>query len=160
MVSKKEKENIRPQKEVTAEEEADNLLHVYGGGTDLSKCLDVIRHQFDVIQARSQLLLTLATLALTITGFSGPKIAQTNAFARYTIAMGISFVLAAVIVLLTGGLRIRWITQFKEDEPHKILSDIIRYRNRKTRLYMWELSLLVIGLAGYVASVITFLMFA
>lgn len=144
---------------ISADNEAKNLINIYGGPDALPRCLDVIRHQFDVIQARSHLLLTLATLALTITGFSGPKIAQTNLFARYSIAFGIGFVLLAVIVLLAGGLRIRWITQFADNPPAKVLAEIIHYRNQKTRLYMLELSLLVIGLSGYVASVITYLMY-
>lgn len=144
---------------ISAESEANNLIKIYGGPSALPRCLEVVRHQFDVIQARSHLLLTLATLALTITGFSGPKIAQTNAFARYSIAFGIGFVLLAVIVLLVGGLRIRWITQFADEQPADVLTEIIYYRNQKTRLYMWELSLLVIGLSGYVASVITYLLY-
>ncbi len=98
-------------------------------------------------------------LALTITGFSGPKIVQTNLFARYSMVLGIIFVLAAMLILLVGGLRIRWVTQMIGDTPRATLSSIILYRNRKTCLYFVELSLLVIGLTGYVASVVTYLLF-
>lgn len=143
---------------VDPETEADRLEIIYPGETGFSKSLDIIRHQFDVIQARSQLLLTVGTLALTITGFSGPAIARSGVFARYSMAIGIVFVLAAIIVLLTGGLRIQWITQFVSTDRRQILVDIIQYRDRKTKLYMLELTLLVVGLSFYVASVVAYLM--
>lgn len=150
--------HVKPWR-IDPESEAENLLKLYGGDSGLSKCLDVIRHQFDVIQARSQLLLTLATLALTITGFSGPTIARTNDFARATMAIGIVFVLMAIVLLLRGGLRIQWITQFHHPNPKDLLIEIMRYRDSKTQLYRTELTLLVIGLASYVTSVVTYLVY-
>jgi hypothetical protein len=151
-----EPKKLPPPSEVTPQEEADHLLALFGG--ELARCIEFIRHQFDVIQARSHLLLTLGTLALTITGFSGAKIAQTGLFARYSMAFGIVFVLSALIILLLGGLRIRWTTQIIGNDPQETLSRIIRYRNQKTRLYFVELTLLVIGLTSYVASVVSYLM--
>jgi uncharacterized membrane protein YjjB (DUF3815 family) len=71
--------------------------------------------------------------------------------------VGIVFVLAALIVLLTGGLRIQWMTQFVSTDRRQMLIDIIQYRDQKTTLYMIELSLLVIGLSFYVASVVAYL---
>jgi uncharacterized membrane protein YjjB (DUF3815 family) len=142
---------------VDPESEAQRLEIIYPGEAGFSKSLDIIRHQFDVIQARSQLLLTVGTLALTITGFSGPAIARSGVFARYSMTFGIVFVLAALIVLLTGGLRIQWMTQFVSTDRRQMLIDIIQYRDQKTTLYMIELSLLVIGLSFYVASVVAYL---
>jgi ABC-type uncharacterized transport system permease subunit len=144
---------------ISPEEEASRLLSLYGGSSHLGECLDVLRDQFNVIQVRFQFVLTLATLALTITGFSGPRIAQTNAFARYSMAIGIFLVLVSVVVLLVGGLRIRWISQFKEADPSMVLAGIILYRNSKTRVYYWVLTTLVVGLTCYVASVITYLLY-
>lgn len=144
-------------KVITPGEEADYLLELYDGR--LSSCLEFLKQHFNVIQARSQLLLTICTLALTITGFSGPKIAQTNLFAQYSMVTGIVFVLATMVILLLGGLRIRWVTQLIGDTPRETLASIILYRNRKTRLYFIELSLLVIGLSSYVSSVVTYLLF-
>lgn len=142
-----------------ADEEARHLVELFGGAGHLPAIMELLRHHFDVIQGRSQLLLTLATLALTITGFSGPKIVQTNLFARYSMVVGIVFVLTALIVLLSGGLRIRWMTQFLGGEPEVTIVRIIRYRNQKTKLYFVELALLVIGMTAYVASVVTYLLY-
>lgn len=142
------------------ETEARQLLAMHPGPRQLAECMQFLRHQFDVIQARMQILLTLSTLALTITGFSGPKIAQTNLFARVSMAVGIVFVLTALLVLLKNGLRLRWISQFTETDPEKILADIIRYRDGKTITYGKALSLLLVGLASYVASVVAFLIYS
>jgi len=148
---------MNTEKIIEPGEEADYLLDLYEG--KLSACLEFLKQHFNVLQARSQLLLTICTLALTITGFSGPQIVQTNLFARYSMVLGIVFVLAAMVILLLGGLRIRWVTQMIGDTPQTTLSSIIRYRNRKARLYFAELTLLVVGLTSYVASVVTFLLF-
>lgn len=149
---------MKRQPLLSPEDEARMTLDMLGGPANLGKCMEFLRHHFDVIQARSQLLLTLSTLALTITGFSGVKIAQTNAFARYSMALGIVFVLAGMVLLLVGGLRIRWTTQLFEKSSQETIVRIIRYRNSKTRLYFAELTLLVIGLGAYVAAIITYLM--
>lgn len=136
-------------------EEADRLLSWHDG--ELAACLTDLNLQFQVLQTRSQLLLTLATLTLTITGFSGPKIAQTNALARYSIALGLVFVLISTILVLIGTLRIQWMTQVEAETPRATLVAILTYRNQKSALYRVELLLLVIGLACYVTSVVTYL---
>jgi hypothetical protein len=138
-------------------EEAERLLRWHGGPGGMPQCLQAINLQFQVIQGRSQLLLTLSTLTLTITGFSGPKIAQTNDLARWSIALGLVFVLVSTLLVLIGTLRINWMTQLADDDEQRTLEAILAYRNRKTALYRWELLLLVIGLACYVTSVVTYL---
>jgi hypothetical protein len=148
---------IAQKKVIGPAEEAQYLLGLYDG--KLSSCLEFLKQHFNVIQAWSQLLLTICTLALTITRFSGTQIVQTNLFARYSMVLGIVFVLLVMVILLLGGLRIRWVTQMIAETLQATLSSIIRYRNRKTRLYFAELSLLVVGLTSYVVSVMTFLLY-
>lgn len=136
-------------------EEARVLL---GRFASLTECQRVITHQFDVLQARTHMMLTLATLTLTITGFSGPKIAASNVVSQYTMVLGLIFVLAAVVVTLGGTLRIRWLTQVGQGDAEGVLVDMIGYRNQKTRLFRIELTLLVLGLTFYVASVVTYML--
>ena len=143
--------------ELEPKDEAAWLLKLYDNS--LSSCVSMVQDQLNVIQARSQFLLTLGTLTLTITGFSGPKIAETNAFSRYSIAMGIALVLCSIMMMLLATNRIRWVTRVGLEDPELILVTILGYRNKKTRFYQIELYLLVIGLAFYVASVISFLIF-
>jgi len=137
-------------------EEAAHLLELYGGGERLAVCLELVSRQFAVIQTRTQLLLTLATITLTITGFSGPRIAASGTPARLLLASGLALVLAAVVVLLST-LRIRYLTQFTGHDARTTLERAIAYRNRKTRWYLVELSLLTCGLTAYVGAVLIYL---
>jgi hypothetical protein len=138
-------------------EEADILLAQQGGPERLGDCIRVISAQFVVIQTRTQVLLTLATITMTVTGFSGPKIASTGLFARIAMASGLLLVLAAVTILLTT-LRIRFLTQFRGGDARDTLTQIIAYRNRKARMYLSHLFLLVAGLACYVMAVVDYLL--
>ena len=140
---------------MTPDEEARSLVERLG---TLTASQQLITHQFDVLQSRTHMMLTLATLTLTITGFSGPKIAASNAVSQYTMILGLVFVLAAVVVTLGGTLRIRWLTQIGQGDAVQVIRDMIVYRNQKTRLFRIELTLLVLGLTFYVASVITFML--
>ena len=148
--------NSPPQ--LSEQQEAQHLLKIHGGAEQLPRCLDLLSQQLNVIQSRSQLLLTLSTLTLTITGFSGPQIAQSSSFARYSMSMGIIFVLFSMVLLLLSSLKIRWISQFSGDNTEEILIRALSYRNQKTKLYGIELFLLVIGLACYVSSLISYLL--
>lgn len=136
------------------EHEAAAILAMYQG--DLAKALDVLARQFTVMQTRSQLLLTLATITLTITGFSGPRIAASGLAARWCMGLGLVLVLAGVLVLLVG-LRIRWSTQFAGCDPQSVVTHALRYRNAKMRGYLGQMALIGAGIAFYVASVIAYL---
>jgi hypothetical protein len=143
--------------ELSPTQEAEHLLRLFKDS--LVDCIGFVQNQFNVIQARSQFLLSLGTLTLTITGFSGPKIAATNLFARLSIAGGIFMVLCSMLMLLLATNRIKWVSQVDEGQPKETLRVIIGYRNKKTSYYQIELMLLVIGLSMYVASVIAYLIF-
>ncbi len=135
-------------------EEATQMLAVHG---NYATCEDILSREFGAILQRTQVLLTLATLTLTITGFSGPSIAESGPFSRYTMVVGLVFVLAAILVALVGILRVRWTTQYATQEPVQALEAIIAYRNDKTRKFVVGMILLVIGLCLYVASLTAFL---
>jgi len=140
-------------------EEARHLLQVGGG---LHGALQMLVTQFGVLQTRSQVLLTVSTLALTITGFSGPRIAQSGDFSRLAMAVGLVFVLGSMLLIIGGSLRIRWVTQFSAPAgggDEALVAQILCYRDRKTRLFGWELALLLAGLAAYVAAVVVYFLF-
>lgn len=123
---------------------------------DAARTYDVVRTQFLVLQQRSQLLLTLATITLTITGFSGPKMVQSGSFTRIAMCLGLALVLAAVLVLLSG-LRVKWLSQFDAGTAEATLAEAIAYRDRKTLQFQAEIVLLGLGIASYVAAVIAYL---
>lgn len=136
--------------------EAARLLRVTGG---LRPALDVLMAQFNVLQSRSHLLLTLGTLALTITGFSGPKIAASGAFPRYSLAAGLVLVLAGLIMIIRSGLGVHWVTQFsgETDEDHVLA--VINYRDAKTRAYFAQTLVLMAGLTAYVLGIAYYFLF-
>lgn len=140
----------------THHEEARRLLALGGGPRG---ALDLLVAQFGVLQTRSQVLLTVSTLALTITGFSGPRIAQSGDFSRLAMAVGLVLVLGSMLLIIGGSLRIRWVTQFRAPPgggDEELVAQILCYRDRKTRLFGWELGLLLAGLAAYVAAVVVY----
>ena len=138
------------------EAEAHRLLQLTGG---LRPALDVLMAQFNVLQSRSHLLLTLGTLALTITGFSGPKIAASGAFPRYALAAGLVLVLAALIMIIRGGLAIRWVTQFHGATAEEQVLAVIHYRNTKTHAYFSQTLVLTAGLTCYVLAIVFYFLF-
>jgi hypothetical protein len=137
-------------------DEAAYLLSLHQGSA--AEAMKVLSSQFTVIQSRTQVLLTLATLTLTITGFSGPRIAHSGAFARYAMSAGLGFVLLGLIGLLWGSLRIRWLTQYVDADPQRAIAAMVTQRNRRTIGFAIQLVLLVAGLSCYVAAVIAFLL--
>ncbi|MCJ8329323.1 MAG: hypothetical protein HRT89_02220 [Lentisphaeria bacterium] len=142
---------------MTEEDESKELYKLHNG--DLKACLDTLHHQFSVLQSRSQLLLSLATITLTITGFSGPAIAKSHNVAAIMLSIGVVIVLASIIVMLIGTLRVNWITQLVESNSSATsLIRALQYRNKKTRWYIAELFLIVIGLSFYVVSLVIYLL--
>ena len=71
--------------------EAQNLYRL----TDkqMMRSLEVLERQMNVLHTRSQVLLSLAGIVVTVTGFSGRVIAGTGIFAKITIVLGLSVVL-------------------------------------------------------------------
>ena len=137
----------------------DEARHLLALGEGLNGALKLLMTQFNVLQTRSQVLLTVSTLALTITGFSGPRIAQSGALPRYLMAGGLVFVLASMLLILGGSLRIRWVTQFRAPAgggDEALVAQIVCHRDRKTRLFFLELCLLLTGLAAYVAAIVIY----
>lgn len=149
---------LRPERAhiQTPEQELDYLLEIHGK-ENYSKVFDVIVKQFDVLQSRAQLLLGLVTISLTITGFSGPKIAASNTFSKVGIAVGLLFILISAVLMLMGPLQLRWGTRRCKDTIHDSLVHLIVRRNERTKKYHQASAFLIAGLTGYVGSVVGFL---
>lgn len=138
-------------------DEARRLLACYGNTPEaLGKAMERVTWQFNTIQSRSQLLLTLATITLTITGFSGPKIAQSSTAARWGLSVGLLLVMIAVILLLSN-LRIRWLSLFLTGDAERDLAAMMQHRNEKTRWYLVQITILGTGLVTYVSAIIIYL---
>ena len=136
---------------LTPREEAQQILKDHHD--DYPASLDVIIEQFTKLQNRSQILLTVATIALTVTGFSGSKIAATGSIPRLLIVTGLLFVLSGIIVLLCQTLTLKWATQIRLPSQEETLEAILVHRNKKTHTYGVALILVVTGLSLFVSSI-------
>ncbi|TVR44984.1 MAG: hypothetical protein EA402_05470 [Planctomycetota bacterium] len=138
--------------------EARRLLSLHGGALD--KALGHVEGHLGVIQTRSQFLLTIGTLALTITGFSGPKIAEASRVSAIGMSIGLLLVLSALVLLLLGSLRIRWLSYLVQDDHVAAVAAAVAWRDRKARWFLLQLLLLVAGLSAYVLAVVWYFLLA
>jgi hypothetical protein len=142
-------------RQLSLQEEVENLRRIYVSEREI---LGRLTDSFTVIQSRAQLLLSLIALCLTITGFSGPKIAAAHDFSRYAIVFGLFFVLLSALLLLSGPLQLRWVTQYQAKTGDETISCLLQRRNSRSRRYHLASLSLIVGLSGYVGSVICFLL--
>lgn len=143
-------------KKLTDSEEVEYLKQLYGGDNVMG-IYESLRESFNVLQLRSQLLLSLIVVCLTITGFSGPRIAESGPLARIALFGGVLGVLVAAVILVAGPLRIRWITQWASSDSNETIRLLICRRNNRTKLYHAAAGTLLVGLTGYVLSLAAFL---
>lgn len=135
----------------SAEEEADHLLALYDA--DAGKTLGVLHGQLTNLTGRAQVLLQLAGLTITVTGFSGASIARSGPIAAWLVVSGLVVVLVAASLSMGGILRIRWMTQLAPTTLRASIIYAIEMRDRKTRIFGRSLALLIVGLALYIGSV-------
>ena len=83
--------------------------------------------------------------------------AQSNAYSRFFIGFGLCFVLASIIAIVAGPLRLRWMTEWRAGTLDETLIENIKRRGVKTRLYRLATILLLIGLSGYLLSLVFYL---
>jgi len=72
--------------------------------------------------------------------------------------LGVVSVLASALIIFTGPLQIRWLTQYRADSIDTTLLELIRRRNIRTHQYYTAMGCLVVGLSGYVLSFATYLL--
>lgn len=122
----------------------------------LKEVLSLLTQQFMIIQNRNQLLLTLSTVTLTITGFSGPTIAKSNLICMILLAIGLLSIIIATTLLLGSGMKLKWITQFEGKDDLSMVTQIIEYRDQKSETYQWQLRLMMFGLCFYTGSILCY----
>lgn len=133
------------------ETEAERVLALCNG--DALRAFEIVQAQLSVLVLRTQVMLSLSGIVITVTGFSGKAIAETSELARASIVSGLAIVLLAAAVSVGGVLRLRWLTQAIEEDPLATLRAGIRIRDRKTRFLAVALTLFVVGFALYCFAV-------
>ncbi|HSO39214.1 MAG TPA: hypothetical protein VLT33_42100 [Labilithrix sp.] len=135
----------------TAQEEAAHLLALYD--SDAPRILAILEGQLSSVTNRAQMLLQLAGLTITVTGFSGTSIAHSGRLASVLVVSGLVLVLVAASLSMGGILRIRWMTQLAPTSLQGAIVYAIQMRNAKTRVFGRSLALLIVGLFLYIGSV-------
>lgn len=119
--------------------------------------LDRVVNHFHILQTRAGLMMSLITICLTISGFSGHRIAAAGKVPAILLALGLFLAVIAAAVLIAGPLQLRWATQHAcEGGLDATLQALLHLRNYRTRLYHRAGVILIVGLACYVSSVILF----
>lgn len=131
--------------------EAENILELCSG--DRQKAFAMVESQLAVLVLRTQVMLSLSGIVITVTGFSGRAIAETSILARGSIVAGLFLVLAAAVVAVVGVLRLRWMTQELDGETLDMLTRTLAIRDRKARFLSVALGLFVTGFALYCFAV-------
>lgn len=139
-------------------EEAEQILNLAGG--DALRAYELVERQLAVLVLRTQVMLSLSGIVITVTGFSGRAIAQTSLLARMSIAAGIFVVLAAAAVAIWGVLRLRWLTQTIEPDTLKMLTRGLEIRDAKSRFLGAALALFVVGFGLYCFAIAQLLLAA
>ncbi len=120
---------------------------------DFGRAFDLIERQLSVLVLRTQVMLSLSGIVVTVTGFSGRTIAQTSDLARISISLGILLVLAAAASAIGGVLRLRWLTQELGDDRALTLQRMLELRDAKSHWLSVSLVLFVLGFACYCLSI-------
>lgn len=120
---------------------------------DPVKAYELVQQQLNVLVLRTQVMLSLSGIVITVTGFSGRTIAQTSELARNLVATGIVVVLGAAAVAIGGVLRLRWLTQEMSDDTEATLERMLDLRDQKARYLNVALLLFVVGFACYCIAI-------
>ena len=144
-------------KRLEPKEELDYLKSIYGS-ENVKELYGHLREAFGTLQSRSHVLLSLVTICLTITGFSGPSIAASGMVSKFAMVVGLCLVLSAAVCLLVGAFDLQWITRYRGDGIDDSLVQLLERRNRRTRIYRIATVMLVSGLTSYVLSVVVYML--
>lgn len=117
------------------------------------RAFEIVQGQLGVLVLRTQVMLSLSGIVITVTGFSGRAIAATSAIARACIVTGLFTVLLAAAVAVAGVLRLKWLTQTLKDDLHATIERGLEIRNKKARFLSAALTLFIIGFTLYCLAV-------
>ena len=138
--------------------EAQSILDLCAG--DGLTAFQIVQGQLATLVLRTQAILGLSGIVITVTGFSGRSIAETSPIARATVVAGLVLVLFAAAVGVGGVLRLRWSTQEIVADHLATIQRMIAIRDAKERFLTVALVLFVVGFALYCFAVAQLLLAA
>ena len=136
---------------MNTQSEAKAILQLCDG--NLKAALEMAERHLSTIYTRAQVLLSLAGMVVTVTGFSGRLIAGSSTLAQIFLVAGLFVSLSSAIWVFLRVMRVRWVTVFLDKDPENALQETLRRRNRKTKAYKIGGIILCIGLVLYCISI-------
>lgn len=138
--------------------EAARVIGFLGG--DALRAFELVERQLGILVLRTQVLLSLSGIVITVTGFSGAAIARSGPPGGVLIVAGLLTVLASASVLVIGVLRVTWLSQEIQDDPRETIARGIALRDRKARSLGAASILFSLGFALYCAAIAHLLLHA
>jgi len=117
------------------------------------RAFEKVEAQLAVLVLRTQVMLSLSGIVITVTGFSGRAIAETSPLARLCIVGGLFLVLGAAAFAVWGVLRLKWLTQALSADTLETLRTAIAMRNRKSSFLRTALALFIAGFTLYCTAI-------
>lgn len=146
--------SVSALQKLTPEEEL-HVLREEFGVTDPLQILDRYLAQLSVLQTRSGMMISLIALCLTISGFSGHRIAATGRTATLMMSGGLVFAVISGVILFFGPLQVRWVTSYAHPEGLEArLLALIQLRNERTHFFHVAAGCMVFALICYVGAVV------
>jgi hypothetical protein len=136
---------------MSTESEAKAILKLCDDNLKLA--LEIAEGQLNTIYTRAQILLSLAGIVVTVTGFSGRLIAGSSHMAQFFLIAGLFVSLSSAIWVFLRVMHVRWVTVFLDEDPDNALEETLRRRNRKTKAYKTGGVILCLGLVLYCISI-------
>jgi len=132
-------------------DEAELILRLCNG--DGLRAFEIVQGQLGVLVLRTQVMLSLSGIVITVTGFSGRAIATTSDFARASVVTGLFMVLAAAAVAVAGVLRLKWLTQSLDQDILVTMRSGLAIRDKKAVFLSIALALFILGFTAYCAGI-------
>lgn len=136
---------------VNVKDEAKTILELCKG--DMMAALEVTQGQLDLVYTRAQVLMSLAGMVVTVTGFSGRLIAGSSHLAQCFLVAGLFVSLSSAIWVFMRVMKVRWVTGLVAEDPEHALEIALTRRNHKTQAYAIGGTILFIGLVLYCISI-------
>ncbi len=131
-------------------QEVENILALTGN--NYVHAMDILERQLNVLHTRAQVLMSLAGIVLTITGFSGKLIAGTSLIAQILVVVGLATVLSSAVWVFLQVMRVKWLTGEVVLNQQTSLETVVQRRTQKTRAYSIGGIILCFGLFLYCAA--------
>ncbi|MBT64151.1 MAG: hypothetical protein CML13_13165, partial [Puniceicoccaceae bacterium] len=94
--------------------EAKTILELCQG--DLMAALKVAESQLNIVYTRAQVLMSLAGMVVTVTGFSGRLIAGSSSAAQLFIVAGLLVSLSSAAWVFRRVMRVQWVTSLASQD--------------------------------------------